>query len=445
MLMLSSLLLLAALASPSAIPLAGVRTEPPPDNQESKTKNAPKVAPSRPDEQKPQGPRTVRIYDKTPDGKDLVFVSEGKAPGPAYRTGYFGMPVVLRPYDTSDKEMQLITGQELLTFEQEGQGFRLTSVRPLPKPPPDPVLQKIEDARPSEVWTKEALTQSAQVTGSDIGYQMGGDGSLFWVGSTALFKNTPEGWKSAFQFPADFMARRRNTRPRTGLVVLPDNRIALFGGKDVFIQIIELKDTKDTDDKSEPKNIKVIGYENFGFTAANCPPESGPQYCISGGYLYFHVRKTGHFYRLNLDSWTLTDFDVPWMTQEFTKPGDPVKWKNTQGSSNISQPVVPESMSFSIDWDGSVHVAALMFNMPMAVMHSFAASTEGSTLHSEIKTSDELADPITYQNSKGEFVPIKSALDAFRSQRVNASQTETTIPTTTAGSPSKPASLKEEK
>lgn len=440
--MLSSLFLLATLAFPSAFPSTGAHIDPPSDNQASATQVAPKTPPIKPNEPKKLGPRTVRIIDRTPDGKDLIFVSEGEAPGPAFRTGYFGMPVVLRPYDTSDKEMQLIAWKELLTFEQEGQGFRLTSVRPLPKPPPDPVLQKIEDARPSEIWTKEAITQSAQVTGSDIGYQIGGDGSLFWVGSTALFKNTPKGWKSAFQFPADFMARRRNTRPRTGLVVLPDNRIALFGGKEFFIQILELKDT---DDKGEPKIIKAIGYDSFGFTTNNCPSKPGPQYCISGGYLYFHLRMTGHLYRLNLDSWAITDYDVPWMTQEFTKPGDPLKWKNTQGSSNVSQPVVPESMAFAIDWDGSVHVAALMFNMPTAVMHCFTASAEGSTIHSEIKTNDELTDPITYQNSKGELVSIKSALDAFRTSRVNTSPAESTTPPTPAGSPNTPAPLKEEK
>ncbi|MBL0311919.1 MAG: hypothetical protein IPP78_04220 [Holophagaceae bacterium] len=445
MLMLSSLLSMAVLASLSAYPHTGGPTDAPVEIQASVPNAAPKaplashVAPGKPRS------NLVQMHDRTPDRTDLLFESYGKPPGMAFRTGYFGMPVVLRPYDTSDKEMQLISGGKLLTFEQEGQGFRLTSVRPLPKPPPDPVLQKIEDARPSEIWTKEALTQVAQVTGSDIGYQMGGDGSLFWVGSAALFKNSPEGWKSAFQFPPDFMARRRNTMPKTGIVVLPDNRIALFGGKEFFIQIIELKDTKDTDDKGEPKTIKAIGYDSFGFTTNNCPYQSGPQYCISGGYLYFHLRKTGHFYRLNLNSWTLTDYDVPWMTQEFTKPGEPLKWKGTHGSSNISQPVVPESMSFSIDWDGSVHVAALMFNMPVAVMHCFAASSEGSTIHSEIKTSSDLADPLTYQNSTGELVSIKSALDAFRSQRVDASPAESTATPTTAATPNKPASLKEEK
>lgn len=442
MLMLSSLLSMATLAALSAHASTGVSTSPPQENQALVTNAAPKAPPAS--HAAPGKPRSnlVQMHDRTPDRTDLLFESHGKPPGMAFRTGYFGMPVVLRPYDTSDKEMQLISGGKLLTFEQEGQGFKLTSVRPLPKPPPDPILQKIEDARPSEIWTKEALTQTAQVTGSDIGYQMGGDGSLFWVGSTALFKNTPEGWKSAFQFPADFMARRRNTWPRTGLIVLTDNRIALFGGKEFFIQVMELKDTGD---KTEPKIIKAIGYDSFGFTTSNCPSQPGPQYCISGGYLYFHLRKTGHFYRLNLASWTLTDYDVPWMTQEFTKPGDPLKWKNSQGSSNVSQPVVPESMSFAIDWDGSVHVAALMFNMPVAVMHCFAASSEGSTIHSEIKTASDLADPLTYQNSTGELVSIKSALDAFRTQRVNTSQAESITSPTTSGSPNTPEPLKEEK
>lgn len=442
MLMLSSLLSTATLAALSAFASTGVPADPPQENQASLTNAAPKaplagrVAPGKPRS------NTIRIVEKTPNGKELIFESNGKPPGLAFRTGYFGMPVLLRPYRTGDKEMQLITGKELLTFEQEGQGFRLTSVRPLPKPPPDSLLQKYEEAPPSGPWTKETLIQSALWINPDIGYQIGGDGTLFWIGSTALFKNTPEGWKHAFKFTDDFMARRRNARPRTGLVVLPDSRIALFGGKEFFIHILELNNI---DDKDELKIIKTIGYDSLGFTTNNCPYEFGPQYCISGGYLYFHIRKTGHFYRLNLDSWTLTDYDVPWMTQEFTKPGDPLKWKNSQGSSNVSQPVVPESMSFAIDWDGSVHVAALMLNMPMSVMHCFAASSEGSTIHSEIKTNDELADPITYQNSKGELVSIKSALDTFRTQREITSQVESTTPPTPAGSPNTPAPLKEEK
>ena len=441
--MLSSLLLLAALACSNAYPCIGLLTELPPDNKAQADKSVPKAPSTRPDGRENQRSRGIRLIDKTPDGKDLIFESTGKPPGPAFRTGYFGMPVVLRPYDTSDKEMQLITGKELLTFEQEGQGFRLASVRPLPKAPPDSLLKEYEDAPTTGPWTKETLTQHALWLNPDIGYQIGGDGSLFWVGSTDLFKETPEGWKSALKFPKDFMARRRNTAlTRTGLVILPDNRVALFGGKEFFIQIIELREGED---KKEPRIIKTIGYDSLGCAAGNYPHRTGPHFCISAGNLYFHLRQTGHFYRLNLDSWTLTDYDVPWMTQEFTKPGDPLKWKNSQGSSNVSQPVVPESMSFSIDWDGSVHVAALMFNMPLAVMHSFAASGEGSTIHSEIKTSDELADPITYQNSKGELVSIKSALDTFRTQRVNTSQAESTTPPTPAGPPNKPAPLKEEK
>lgn len=440
--MLSSIFFLATLAFPSAYPSLGESKDSHPANQASVPSTVPKTTPSRSDEQKPMGPRTIRVTHETPDGKVLVFESNGKAPGSAFRTGYFGMPVMLRPYDSSNKEMQLITGNQLLNFEQEGQGFQLTSVRPLPKAPPDSLLQKYENAPTSGPWTKDVLIQSARWLKPDIGYQLGGDGSLFWVGSTALFKYTPEGWKPIFQFPVDFMARRRNTIPKTGLVVLPDDRIALFGGKENFIQILELKDTED---KAEPKIIKSIGYDGFGFTAENCPTNFGPQYCISGGYLYFHLRETGHFYRANLDSWTLTDYDVPWMTQEFTKPGDPLKWKNAQGSSNVSQPVVPESMSFAIDWDGSVHVAALMFNMPTVAMHTFAVNSEGSTIHSEIKTGDELADPLTYQNPKGELVSIKSALDVFRSQKVDTSPAESTAPPTPAGSPNKPAPLKEEK
>lgn len=442
MLMLSSLLSMAVLASFSAYPSTGLLTDPPLEVQASVPSAAPKITSSRPEEQKSKGPRTIGMIHQTPDRHEVLFESSGKPPGSAFRTGYFGMPVVLRPYDTSDKEMQLITGNELLTFEQEGQGFRLTSVRPLPKAPPESRLQEYDNAPTSGPWTKDTLIQSSLWLNPDIGYQLGGDGSLYWVGSTALFKKTPEGWKSAFQFQPDFLARKRDTIPKTGLVVLPDHRIALFGGKEFFIQVLELKDTAD---KGEPKIIKTIGYDSFGFTADNCPTDSGPQYCISGGYLYFHLRDTGHFYRANLDSWALTDYDVPWMVQEFTKPGAPLKWKNTQSSSNISQPVVPESMSFSIDWDGSVHVAALMYNMPVGAMHWFAASSEGSTIHSEIKTGSDLADPITYQNSTGELVSIKSALDAFRTQKVVAPPVASTATPTPAGSPDKPVPLKEEK
>lgn len=419
-------------------------TQPKSSNQIPAAQSAPKAPLANPANPEKPRPRTVRIFEKTPDGKDLLFESNGKAPGMAFRTGYFSQPVVVRPYDTGDKEMHLILGKELLGFDQEGQGFQLTSIQPLPPPPPDPKLQKIEDARPSELWTKEALTQSEQVLGSDIGYQMGGDGSLFWVGSSALFKHTTEGWKSVFKFPDDFMARRRNTEPKTGLIVLPYNRIALFGGKDFFIQILELKAA---DEKEELKTIKTIEYDSLGCAAVNYPGQCGPLFCTSAGYLYFHLRKTGHFYRLNLESWALTDYDVPWMTREFTKPGGQVKWKNAQGSSNVSQPVVPESMSFSIDWDGSVHVVALMFNMPLSVMQCFTANAEGSTIHSETKTENELADPNTYQNSKGEFVSIKSAVDAYRSKNVNASipKTEFNTLSTPADSTNKPAPLKEEK
>lgn len=440
--MLPHLLLLSTLTFPSALPRADVPTDPLLQNQASDPHAALKTLPSRPDEQKAQRPRNIRMVEETPDGKALIFESNGKPPGAAFRTGYFGMPIVLRPFDSSDKEMQLITGNELLTFNQEGQGFRLTSSQPLPQPPSDSLLQEFENAPTTGIWTKETLTQSALFISSDIGYQIGGDGTLFWVGSAAIFKHSPEGWKSVFRFPKEFMARRRNAFPRAGIIVLPDNRIALFGGEDFFIKIIELREV---DDKEEEKIIKTFNYDNLGCTKDNYPGESGPQFCISGGSLYFHLRKTGHLFRLKLDSWTLTDYDVPWMAQEFTKPGAPLKWKNTQGSSNVSQPVVPESMSFAIDWDGSVHVTALMFNMPTAALHCFAASSEGSTIHSDIKTGSDLADPITYENSMGELVPIKTALDVLRTQQEKTPHRESTTPPTPASSLDKPAPSKEEK
>ncbi|BDU73189.1 hypothetical protein [Mesoterricola silvestris] len=349
-------------------------------------------------------PRVFRLEERGPDGSITVFESLGSPPGMAFRTGYFGMPVVMGPYESFGNRLNIIAHGGLYSFIQKDMGFSLESIKKMPPQPPERLLEFAERANYTEIWTKDALFQAYFFLGSILGYQLDESGNIYWVGSTGLYKHLENGWKLVYSFPEKFSSRRSTNYSRTGVILLPGKRIALFGGEDFFIQIVEMGD-----EAVDSKIIKSIDYDFLGCTAANYPAQAGPQFCFASGDLIFHLRKTGHIFRMNLTSYNLKDLDVPWMVQEFTKPNIPLKWKNTNGSSNISAPIIPESIAFASEFDGTVHAAALMFNNSLNSMNCFTISSETSNIKSKIQMGDELPDPILYQNTKGDFVPISGA------------------------------------
>ncbi len=340
-----------------------------------------------------------------PDGFS-TFNSYGTAEAELFRVGYFGMPLVVGAYSSGQKELHVIRGSSLSIFEPEGLGFKLIKTRNLPSPPKDSAYDYLEDKVVSTsgsggAWSPDKMFEVERNSHADVGYQIGEGGDLFWVASNALFKHGVEGWKVVWAFPKDLSTRRQHPSVQAGLVILTDNRVALLGGKDAFIQILQLGD----EPTSVPKVLSAISYETLGCTPSSYPVRSGPQFCVSGGNLYFYLNMTGRLFRLNLDSYSITDYEVPWISEEFGATFLPRKWRNaTKGGG--ANPILPESLAFTPSPDGTVHVAALMYNMPMAVIHTFDLGPEGSSVKSEIKVGTELPKPLTMRDAKGDLVPF---------------------------------------
>ncbi len=351
------------------------------------------------------GPRdgTRQVVLRTPSG-ELVFESSMDGSAPAFSGGYFGMPIVVGPYSPGQQHLRIIRGSQVWVFEPEKLGFKPVAMVPLPPHPAEPSLDWAETAPPSGVWTKERRVQAQLDDASDLGYQLGADDDLYWVGHSAIYRRGSEGWKLHWAFPKEFLGRRKRSFTQGGVVVLPDNRLALFGGEDAFVKVIELRA------EGDPKVVFSVSYDSVSASPESYPFSAGPQFCVAGGFLYFHLRRTGCLFRLNLESGGLTRYDAPWTTQEFSPKRWEFKWKNPDG--DPSHPVVPQSLAFTVNADGSLRVHALMYNLPMGVVRAFDLGPTGSTIKAETLVGAE-QEPLCYVNPSGDLTPWKSLESSF--------------------------------
>lgn len=339
------------------------------------------------------------------------YVATGAKEARSFRNGYFGMPLVFSPYEPGQKDLYVIQESAKVKLVESELGFVESGAEPLPAPPSDPAYAYLQQSKDSGgVWSSARRFKVDRNNHADVGYQLGPDGRLYWVSSNALLEHSAEGWKVRWAFPKSLTDRRAFPGLRGGVIVLPGDRVAVFGGADAFVQILELG----PDPISDPKVVKSVSYDSIGAAPESYPSANGPQFCVANGYLFAYFNTLGRLFRLNLTSGGLTDYTTPWPAQEFQKPGTPKKWRGPEQS--VEAPVIPESLAFSLGSDGHVKVTALMWNMPMVVFHRFELDGEGSSVHSDISLGTELEHPVAYIGPKGDPVPFRSAASSAPAQ-----------------------------
>ncbi len=357
------------------------------------------------------------------------YVATGAKEARSFRNGYFGMPLVFSPYEPGQKDLYVIQESAKVRLVESGLGFVESGAEPLPAPPSDPAYAYLQQAKDSGgVWSSARRFKVDRNNNADVGYQLGADGRLYWVSSNALLEHTSEGWKVRWAFPKSLADRRAFPGLKGGIIVLSADQVAVFGGSEAFVQILELG----ADPMSEPKVVRSVSYEAVTAEPEAYPSSSGPQFCVANGFLYAYFNLHGRLFRLNLSSGALTDYTTPWPAQEFQSAGKPKKWRGSQ--TLVEAPVIPEAIAFTPGSDGRVKVTALMWNMPMAVFHRFDLDSEGSSIHSDIKVGSEIEHPIAYIGPKGDPVPFK-AVGVGSVPRMNASP-RSTDPTDARPTPS---------
>jgi hypothetical protein len=346
---------------------------------------------------------------KTSTGKTLVFTGSKSAISDQFRSiFFFHMPYAMSPLAGTSTEYRLIRGDSIHVFSVKNFGFRLSATLPLPAPPgisspaTDPEEKGSAPARGFD--PKNKLRVKAWVEGA-VGYQLDEEGSLYWIGNQGIFKHEEGGWKSIWTIPSTF-----NTRNDPGLIILPGHRIGVFGTEEAFFMMFDLSPA----DSKEPKKIASISYDSLGTSRENLAHRGGgefiPRYCVAGDHLFFYLPYVGRMFRMKLDSWNLTEYDVPWMAEMGNpNPNGQPKWLNADGKIP-DNPILPETVAFSPRPDGTVHARALLWNMPMPVIHCFDLGSEGSTIHSEIKVDKELKDPLVLVDPLGNLVPLDQML-----------------------------------
>jgi hypothetical protein len=319
-------------------------------------------------------------------------------------------------------------------FFKEGLGWRFVSSKPLPQAPWGQVSQATEnpggETEPSGRDPRSIAEKDTDSLFSAIGYQVDEKGSLYWICREALFRHSEAGWQRLWTFPKEIRERRGQPglpEVSAHFAILPGGRIAVIGAQDAFLKILEWpeiqvaetgqaanrepssapKPTKSQGDAG-PRLVRAHTYDAIDACAETMQGLHNVQYCFAGDHLYFYLGDTGRFFRLNGDSWTLTELETPWIAKlGGPSPASPRRWRPSQSSTPPS-PVLPEAIAFSPNLDGSVHVRALMWNMDPAVIYSFDLGSEGSTIKAQIHMESELPEPIVLPDSMGNLVALKA-------------------------------------
>jgi len=331
-----------------------------------------------------------------------------EAPGPIFRTGYFGMPMVWGPYQPGQKELRVILGDFLWVLVEDGSGFRTVRREHLPRA-----------ARAAEIRTgggetyvpvDSALRGEADPIGilpdpmdEGKGFQIGERGDLHWIGERGIYKlgeGKGAAWKRIWKFPKP-IADRRGPVPGTALVLLPGSRVAVINAPGAFIRILQIG----SDPDAELPELANCSYQSIRCGLDDFSRISGVQYCVSMGQLYFYLNETGRLFRMDLTSYELKEFRVPWPTLTTGRSGVGFRWTNPDHR-NPAYPVIPESLAFTPTIQGSVRVVALMYNMPMVELQAFELDSEGREIKFETVSPALLPNPFQYQGPDGNLMPL---------------------------------------
>lgn len=365
-----------------------------------------------------------------PESAARIWFIEPKTPVAAkFRSGYFGMPYVLSPWTGEGDELHLLQPHTHLVFKKEGLGWRFASTIPLPPPPGAAQIRLSGEAEKelSEFDRDQALraAQKEERNTEVYGYQVDDKGTVYWTGRNAMFRWVEGGWQLLWVFPKELMDRRPEGVSFGHVVVLPKNRLALIGTTDAFLKVLEFPDTAppmatpgdsgagalprpnpNPQTAGEPKSLRSIGYDSIGACEKTMINIRNVQFFATGDHLFFYLGNIGRFFRLRLDSFSLTELDTPWIARMAgERPDMEEGWRPSRDNALIN-PVLPKAVAFAPRPDGTVHGRALMWNMDPAVIHSFELGSEGSSIKREIHMEAEMPEPIVLPDPQGDLIPI---------------------------------------
>ena len=382
----------------------------------------------------PEKGKNRHMLRPVPEGF-LTYMGPNTPVAAKFRFGSFGMAYVASPITTDSEDLHLIRQNRHLLFKKEGQGWRFVSRDSLP-PGPNRAQLSMDEGKSTDAGAQGAPQSFTRVTDEErqiTGHQMDEKGNLYWIARETLYRYTKGGWRLLWNFPKEFTERRKEPTCLGHVAILPKNRLALVGTTDAFIKILELPDPPPAvgagDVPANPKLLRSISYESIGFEdldGGKIPLVhfSSMPFLATDEFLYFHLGFIGRFFRLKLDSFSLTELDTPWVTRMDSDTwghGIPRKWRPSENPP--AYPVLPWTIAFAPRPDGTVHARALMWNMEPAVIYSFELGAEGSSIKAEIHMEAEMPEPIVLSDPQGNLVPIKSFLrpDPATSPRTSSS------------------------
>lgn len=357
----------------------------------------------------------------------LTFMGPNTPVAAKFRFGSFGMAYVSSPVTTDSEDLHLIRQNRHLLFKKEGQGWRFVSKDSLP-PGPNMAQLSMDGAKSPDATDKpiapKSFTRVSDEERQITGHQMDEKGNLYWIARDAIYRNTEGGWRLLWTFPKELWERRKNPGCRGYVAVLSKNRIALVGTTDAFIKILELPEPPSAvtaggaspSQAAEPKLLGSISYQSIGFEdldASQTPLVnfSSMPFLATDECLYFYLGHLGRFFRLRLDSFSLTELDTPWVALMDSNTWGGYTSRKWRPSENPpAYPVMPWTIAFAPGADGTAHARALMWNMEPAVIYSFELGPEGSSIKAEIHMEAEMPEPIVLPDPQGDLVPIKSLL-----------------------------------
>jgi len=395
----------------------------------------------------PEKEKIRHMLHPVPEGF-LTYMGPNTPVAAKFRFGSFGMAYVASPITTESEDLHLLRKGDHLLFKKEGQGWRFASKDSLP-PGPNMAQLSMEGRKSPDTEGKPIAPQSFTRADDEerqiTGHQMDEKGNLYWIARDAIYRNTEGGWRLAWTFPKELWERRKNPGCCGYVAVLPKNRLALVGTTDAFIKILELPDPPSAvtaggaspSQTAEPKLLGSISYQSIGFEdldASKTPLVnfSSMPFLATDECLYFYLGNLGRFFRLRLDSFSLTELDTPWVALMDSNTWGGYTSRKWRPSENPpAYPVMPWTIAFAPRPDGTAHARALMWNMEPAVIYSFELGPEGSSIKAEIHMEAEMPEPIVLSDPQGNLVPIKSFLrpDPATSPRTS----QRALPTPTAG------------
>lgn len=380
-----------------------------------------------------QGPRPM----PQPAQASVWFKHANSRTAKMFRDGHFGMPCVLSPCDPDTTRLHMARSGYEYVFEKEGEGWKYRRGRTLPLPPamppetPEaPVPGEERASGPMPEGDKSSQDRLGMIPGS-YGYQYDEYGIVYWVGMKGIFQHRQGQWKMYYPYPTEILDRILFDGDTMGAhpIILPKGRIAIVNGKDAFFKVLafpedSMEGGNDSvhgagagsapdpvfyNGKGKPRVLCTIGFDTLGTCSEQLVYNiDHVSYCIADGCLFFSLARTGRFFKIRLDSWALTELEVPWVVElHGATPEAPSQWLNSGGRGTPPEPVLPEGFAFSPRPDGKVHIRALLTNLEPAVYSVFDLDHTSVSAQCRYMEEREMEDPRVIHDKEGNLLPIR--------------------------------------